>query len=118
MPWFKELCEDVVCGSAVGVVKGIFGVSFFTTSEAEEIYNLKKLTLSVLEKSPEIVTEPVVCEAIRQGQKSALETFARKAPPEAVAAGVVTTAELVCSKALKTRFTEVLMGACMNLVGC
>ena len=118
MPWFKELCEDVVCGSAVGVVKGIFGVSFFTTSEAEEIYNLKKLTLSVIEESPEIVTEPVVCEAIRQGQKSALETFARKAPPEAVAAGVVTTAELVCSKALKTRFTEVLMGACMNLVGC
>lgn len=118
MPWIKEVCEDVVCGGTLGVVKGIFGVSFFTASETEEIISLKKLALSVMEKSPEIVTEPVVCEAIRQGQKSALETFARKAPPEAVAAGVVTTAELVCSKALKTRFTEVLMGACMNLVGC
>lgn len=118
MPWIRDVCEDVVCGGALGVVKGIFGVSFFTASETEEIVSLKKLTLSVMEKSPELVTEPVVCEAIRQGQKSALETFAKTAPPEAVAAGVVTAAELVCSKALKTRFTEVLMGACMNLVGC
>lgn len=118
MVWIREVCEDVVCGGTLGVVKGIFGLSFFTLSETEEIVSLKKLALSVIEKSPEIVTEPIVCEAIRQGQKSALETFSKKAPPEAVAAGVVTAAELVCSKALKTRFTEVLMGACMNLVGC
>lgn len=117
MPWIKEVCADVVCGGALGVAKGVFGVSLFTASETEEIVSLKKLTLSVMEKSPKIVTEPVMCEAIRQGQQSALETFAKNAPPEAVAAGVVTEAELVCGKALKTRFTEVLRGA-MNLVGC
>lgn len=118
MDCIREVCEDVLCGGSLGVVKGIFGVSFFTTSETEEIFNLKKLTLSVMEKSPEIVTEPVVCEAIRQGQKSALETFAKNAPPEAVAADAVTAANLVCGKAFKTRFTEVLMGACLNIVGC
>lgn len=32
--------------------------------------------------------------------------------------GVVTAAELVCNKAFKQRFAEVLMGACMNLAGC
>ena len=31
---------------------------------------------------------------------------------------VVTAAELVCTKSLKQRFADVLMGACMNLVGC
>ena len=40
------------------------------------------------------------------------------APPEALTAGVVTAAELVCGKAFKQRFGEVLMGACLNLVGC
>ena len=71
-----------------------------------------------MEKSPEIVTEPIVCEGIRKGQKSALDTFAKNASPEAVAAGVVTAAELVCTKSFKERFGNVLMGACMNLVGC
>ena len=71
-----------------------------------------------MEKSPEIVTEPLLCEAIRQGNKSALKTFARNAPPAANAAGTITAAKLVCSKAFKPRFTEVLMKACMNLVGC
>ena len=74
---------------------------------------LKKLTLSVLQKSPDLATDPIICEGIKKGQH-----FAKTAPPEAVAAGVVTAAELVCSKSFKSRFTEVLMGACMNLVGC
>ena len=52
-----------------------------------------------------VTSEPIICEAIRQGHKSALETFTKKAPPAAVAAGVVSAAELVCSKAFKTRFT-------------
>lgn len=72
MPWIKEVCADVVCGGALGVAKGVFGVSLFTASETEEIVSLKKLTVSVMEKSPKIVTEPIMCEAIRQGQQSAL----------------------------------------------
>ena len=118
MSWIKEVCEDAICGSTLGIVKGIFGTSMFTEAETEEIVNLKKLALSVMEKSPKIVTEPVVCEAIREGQKSALDTFAKNASPEAVAAGVVTAAELVCTKSFKQRFADVLMGACMNLVSC
>jgi len=118
MPWLKDVCEDAICGSSLGIVKGVFGISLFTQAETEEINNLKTLALSVMEKSPEIVTEPIVCEAIRKGQKSALDTFAKNASPEAVAAGVVTAAELVCAKSFKQRFTDVLMGACMNLVGC
>lgn len=118
MPWLKEICEDVLCGGTLGVAKGVFGISLFTASETEEINSFKKLALSVLQKSPEIVTDPIVCEAIRKGQKSGLENFVKNAPPEAVAAGVVTAAELVCGKSFKSRFGEVLMGACLNLVGC
>ena len=118
MPWIKDVCEDIICGGSLGVVKGVFGISLFTAAETEEINSLKKLAFSVMEKSPEIVTEPLVCEAIQKGQKSGLETFAKNASPEAVAAGVVTAAELVCTKSFKDRFRDVLMGACMNLVGC
>lgn len=118
MPWIKDVCEDAICGTSLGVVKGVFGISLFTPAETEEINSLKNLALSVMEKSPEIVTQPLVCEAIRKGQQSGLETFAKNASPEAVAAGVVTAAKLVCTKSFKKRFTEVLMGACMNLVGC
>ena len=118
MPWIKETCQEALCGLLVGIGKGAFGVSLFTESETEEINNYKKLALSVLEKAPEIVTDDVICEGIRNTQKSALETFAKNTPTEAVAAGLVTTAELICSKAFKTRFKDVLMGACLNLVGC
>jgi hydroxymethylpyrimidine/phosphomethylpyrimidine kinase len=118
MAWIKDVCEDDVCGGTLGVVKGIFGVSLFTASETEEIASLKNLALSVIEKSPQMVTEPIVCDAIKTGQKYALETFAKNAPLEAFAAGVVTAAKLVCGKAFKQRFGEVLMGACLNLTGC
>ena len=116
--WMTEVCEDVVCGGALGIAKGLFGLSFFTASETEEIYSLRQLALSVVEKSPEIVTQPLVCEAIKKGQKSGLQTFTNNASPEMISAGVVTAAELVCTKAFKTRFREVLMGACLNLTGC
>jgi hypothetical protein len=118
MPWIKDVCIDTVCGGALGILKGAFGLSFLTADETEEIMSLKKLALSVMEKSPKIVGEPILCEAIRQGQKSALETFTKQATPEAVSAGVVIAAELVCKKAFKDRFADVLMGACLNLVGC
>ena len=118
MPWIKEVCEDAVCGTTLGIVKGVFGVSLFTEGETEEINSLKKLAVSVIEKSPEIATDSVVCEGLRNGQKAALETFAKNASPEVVAAGVVTAAELVCAKSFKSRFRDVLMGACLNLAGC
>ena len=35
MPWFREVCKDVICGGALGVVKGIFGVSLLTAEETE-----------------------------------------------------------------------------------
>lgn len=89
MVWLKEICEDVVCGGALGIVKGVFGISLFTETETEEINSLKELALSVLEKSPEIVTESILCAAIQKGQKSALDTFTKNVSPEAVAAGVV-----------------------------
>ena len=117
MVWINEVCEDVICGGGgLGIVKGIFGISLFTATE--EINSLKKLALSVIERSPTIETEPIVCKAIRKGQKSGLDTFVKNASPEAVAAGVVTAAELVCIKSFKQRFTDVLMGARLNLVGC
>ena len=87
-------------------------------NEAEEIYNLKKLALSVMEKSPEIVTNLIVCEAIKQGQKSARDTFTKNLSTEAVSVGVVIVAELICTKFFKQRFTGILMVACMTLVGC
>ena len=120
MPWFnlKNVCEEVFCGGTLGVVKGVCGISLFTASETEKITSLKKLALSTIEKSPKISSEPIVCDAIKSGQKYALENFAKTASPEVVSAGVVTAAELVCTKAFKDRFKDVLMGACLNLVGC
>lgn len=114
MAWIRETCEDVICGGGLGILKRVFGISLFTDTEVEEITSLKKLTLSIMEKSSQIVTEPI----IRQGQKAGLETFKNNASPEMIAAGVVTAAELVCNKSFKTRFTEILMGSCLNLVGC
>jgi hypothetical protein len=118
MPWIKDVCVDAICGTCLGVVKGAFGISVFTTEEAEEINSLKKLALSVMGKSPATITDPIVCEAIRKGQKYGLEIFAKNASPEAIAAGVVTAAELVCTKSFKQRFADVLTGACLNIVGC
>jgi hypothetical protein len=43
--------------------------------------------------------------------------FAKNVPPGAIAAGIVTAAELVSNKAFKQRFGQVLMGVCLNLVG-
>ena len=118
MPWIKELCEDTICGGALGIVKGVCGLSLFTGSETEEIMSLKQLALSTIEKAPEFTTDALICEGIKKGQKAALDQLASKASPEMVAAGVVTAAELVCTKSFKSRFASVLTGACLNLVGC
>ncbi len=116
MPWLKELCEDTICGGALGIIKGVCGLSLFTASETEEIISLKKLALSTMKKALEFTTNALVCEGI--GQQAALDQFASKASPELVAAGMVTAAELVCAKSFKHRFACVLTGACLNLVGC
>ena len=71
-----------------------------------------------MKKSPNIVIELIVCEAIRKDCKFVLDNFAENAIPKAVAAVVVTSSELVCTKSSKQRFADVLMGACMNLVSC
>lgn len=115
MPWLKETCQEGICGIGLGIAKGVFGVSLFTSDEVTDINNCKKLALSVFEKSPEIVTDPAICEAIRQGKKSGLDAFVAKTSAEAFA---VAAAETVCTQAFKKRFADVLMGACLNLVGC
>lgn len=54
MFWLKNVCKDIVCVNTLGIVKYIFEISLFTRRETEEIRSLKKLILSVIEKSPEI----------------------------------------------------------------
>lgn len=112
------MCGDVICGGALGVVRGIFDVSLFTASETEEIMNYKPLALSVMEKAPEIITKPIIYETIKEGQKLGLEIFAKSASPEVVTDGIFAAAEVVCIKAFSTRFRKVLLGACLDLTGC
>jgi hypothetical protein len=71
-----------------------------------------------MEKAPEIVTQPIVCEEIKNGKISVIAQFSNNATPEMISSGVVTAASLVCNKAFKYRFTNVLMGACLNLTNC
>jgi hypothetical protein len=118
MPWIKDVCVNVICGGTLGIVRGIFGVSLFTADEVQEIDSLKRLALSVMEKAPKTATDPIICDAIKNRHENALEIFAKNASPEAVAAGVIATADVVCGKAFKERFTSVLIGACLNLIGC
>jgi hypothetical protein len=118
MPWIKEVCEDAICATGLGIVKGLFGVSVYTSDEVKEAANLQQLVASVLSKSPEFVTDSVICDSIKMGQTTGLESFAKTAPPEIVDAGVVAAATVVCNKAFKERFKAILMGACLNLVGC
>ena len=118
MPWFKYVCKDVLCGGSLGIAKGAFDVSLFTESEASEISSLKKLVSSTMEKFAPVALDPIVCDHIRNGQKSALQTFTGSLSAEAIIAGVCVTAESVCTKSFKERFSGVLMDACLNLVGC
>ena len=60
MPWFKEVCEDAICGGALGIVKGVCGLSLFTASETEEIMSLKKLTPSLLSQSKDIFLYEII----------------------------------------------------------
>lgn len=118
MGWITEVCEDVVCGGGLSLVRGIFSISLFTEKEAQEIHNLKTLALDIIQKSPAFKTDDAVCEGLRLGQQAALDSFGKNAPAEAVNAGVVVAANLVCSQAFEARFRKILMGACLNLAGC
>jgi hypothetical protein len=43
MSWIKDVCEDALCGGALGIAKGAFGISLFTAAETEEINSLKAI---------------------------------------------------------------------------
>jgi hypothetical protein len=93
MARIKELCKEAICEGSLGVVQGVFGISLFTAAEAEEINALKALTLSVMKKAPEVLTAPIICEGIRNGQKATLDTFTQGLSPESIAADVVVAAQ-------------------------
>ena len=117
----KENCVDAVAGAVTGICRGVFGIPLFTGPEAEEVSHLKSLALSVMEKAPSLAdqaTDPIICEAIKKSKEVALEKALKNMPKEAIAVGAVETARVVCGKAFRDRFSEVLMGACLNLVGC
>jgi hypothetical protein len=118
MPWATNACADKIYGSTLGIVNGIFGLSFFTKDETDEITSLKKWALLATEKVPDITTDPAICASIRNSQKSGLTNFYKTTLNEMVAAGSVNIAELVYNKNFNERFKEILMGARINLIGC
>lgn len=67
-----EACFKVSCGLCLDFVKGVCGVSFYTTQEFEEVESLKKLT--------EFITEESVCEGIKDGNVKALNKFRSNLP--------------------------------------
>jgi hypothetical protein len=99
-------------------MQGAFGISVFSKSEMEEVISLRELAASIIRKAPKVVTDPIVCEGIRNGDKLALSNFTSNLSPEQVAMGVSAAAELVCSASFKTRFVMVLKGAYLNLTNC
>lgn len=72
MPWIKELCVNAICGGALGIRKGIFGIDLLTNKEVQEIESLRKLTHSVLTKSLEFSTDFRIYDAIKQGSLASL----------------------------------------------
>lgn len=67
-----EACFEATCGLGLGFVKGVCGVRFYTAQEFEEVQSLKKLTDSVLRKSPEFIPDESICEGIKEGSLIAL----------------------------------------------
>jgi hypothetical protein len=111
----KSLCQDAVCGIVAGSLEGLFGITFFSPGETEEIYRLKRLSVSVMAKSKVVTTDPAICQEIAKGSSTALQTFMDQPSTSEI---VAATALVVCEKAFLGRFKKVLMGACMNLTGC
>ena len=112
--WVKDTCKNIVFDVTACILHGAFGYFLFTAEEHGEIQNLKKLALLVIEKSPESTTEPAVCETIKKTKQLGLEAFAKQASPEAIDAGAVATAKVVCSKTFNPRFIKVLIVACLK----
>jgi hypothetical protein len=112
--FITDVCKEAICGIITGSLEGLFGISLFSPVEAEEIYRLKKLSLSVMAKSNIVATDPALCQEIAKGSSTALQTFINQTPSEVVAA----SAAIVCEKAFLSRFKVALMGACLNLTGC
>jgi hypothetical protein len=111
----QSLCKDAVCGIVEGSLEGIFGITLFSPGENEEIYLLKRLSLSGMAKSNLVTTDPAICQEISKGSSAALQTFMDQPSSSEI---VAATALVVCEKAFLGRFKKVLMGACMNLTGC
>jgi len=57
------------------------------------------LAESIIEKSPDLVADSIVCEGIKKGQESSLYSFGQKLLLEYFNAGVNTLPKLMCSKA-------------------
>jgi hypothetical protein len=110
-----SFCQDAVCGIVVGSLEGIFGITFFSPGETEEIYRLKRLSLSEMAKSNLVNSDPAICQEISKGSSAALQTFIDQPSSSEI---VAATTLVVCEKAFLGRFKKVLMGACMNLTGC
>lgn len=98
-----------------GILKGTLGYDLYSPKEFSDIDILKKLTASLLSKSEPFVNDPALCkEIIETGSVPALKQALKNVPSEAIAAG----GAIVCEYAFRERMQKVLMGACLNLVGC
>lgn len=113
-----QVCKETACGFVLGIAHVCNLGSYFTETEVTEIMHMKSLAESIRRKAIKLSTDKIVCEGIDAGSKTALETFQRNLPPEAVEAGVGAAAGLVCSKSFLPRFAKILKEACVTLTQC
>jgi hypothetical protein len=113
MGLIKKVCTEAFYGIASGVTKGVFGITSVSDLEVQNIEQLKKLTLSGLPRSADFSPDPSIGKGILKGSLPVLQTFLDNAPSKLVAAG----AAVICQKAFRERFKDLLMGACLNLTG-
>jgi hypothetical protein len=111
----KSFWKDAFCGIVAGSLEGICDISLFSPVEGEEMYSLKKLSLSLMGKSNIVPTDPAVCQEIAKGSSAALQTVMDQTSSSEIVAATVL---VVCQKSFLIRFKGVLMGACINLTGC
>ena len=111
----KSFCQEAVCGIITGSLKGIFGINLFSQVEAEEIYRLKKLSMSGMLKPNIVPTDLALCQEIANGSSAALQTFMDQTSSSEI---IAASALVVCEKAFLRRFKGVLISACLNLTGC
>lgn len=111
--WVKKACIDGACGLISGVAEDI-GVNLYSPSEVENISQIKTLAAGLMSQSPFFSTDKAICEQIKNCNKPALTELLKNVSNESFAKGVA----FVCASACQDRMRDVLMGACLNLVGC